>query len=60
MNSNKKLHYNNSSLLVVQEGLPEENKIGMDAKLNLMNREKQVICSSEKEDCWWDIQCIYL
>ena len=55
MNSNKKLHYNNagnnSSLLVVQEGLPEENKIGMDAKLNMMNREKQVICSSEKEDC---------
>ena len=51
MNSNEKLHCNNAEndrgLSVVQKkGLPEESKIGVDPKLNLMNREKQDVCSS--------------
>ena len=41
MNSKEKLHWNNtgnnSSLSVLQNDLPEESKIGIDAKLNLMN-----------------------
>ena len=45
MSNNEKLHFNNAEsdngLLSVQKGLPEERKIAVDVKLNLMNREKQ-------------------